>query len=256
MSDTPAQTLDLNADLGEINTPDGHASDAAILGVVSSASIACGGHAGDAATMTRAVTAAHENGVRIGAHPAYPDREGFGRTPGFAIAHEDLRDTLLQQVRALQSVAKANGARVAYIKPHGALYNDAVMDPALAGLIAGVAAELDLPLMGAPDSCLQQAATTPFLAEGFIDRRYSASGHLVSRTEPGAVLATDAERLAQLESLARDRKVTTADGTTLPLACDTLCLHGDSLGAMATARAARARLEALGFAVSSSGVGD
>ena len=242
-------SIDLNADLGEIDTPEGHASDAAILEVVSSASIACGGHAGDPATMARAVRTAHARGVRIGAHPSYPDREGFGRTLRFAIAHEALRNSLQEQVSTLIAIAKGQGARVAYLKPHGALYNDAVTDDALAALIAGVAAHFDLPLMGAPNSRLQARARTPFLAEGFIDRAYSDSGHLVSRGQPGAVLATDAQRLKQLEILARDRAVTTASGATLPLACDTLCLHGDSPGAIVTARAARARLEALGFEV-------
>ena len=246
--------IDLNADLGEMDTPDGHASDAAILGVVSSASIACGGHAGNRSTMRRAVEEALRNGVRIGAHPAYPDKAGFGRQPQFPIARGDLRRTLLEQIATLAEVAADAGAGIAYVKPHGALYNDAVGDAELAELIADVVAELDpaLALMGAPNSEMGRAAEAAglaFLPEGFIDRRYSDAGHLVPRSRGNAVLDTDAERLAQMESLVRDGEVTTESGKRIALGVATLCLHGDSPGARDTARAARARLERLGFEV-------
>ena len=247
--------FDLNADLGEMDTPEGHASDAAILSVVSSASIACGGHAGNAATMDRAVRVAKAEGVRIGAHPAYPDREGFGRRSRFPIAKSDLLDTLVQQITALQTVARAARAEVAYVKPHGALYNDAVADPGLAETIVAAVVRAGVStLMGAPNSELERAAGTRlrFQSEGFLDRRYDDRGHLVPRSEDGAVLATDAERLAQLERLVLHGEVETASGGTLTIACETLCVHGDSPGAMATARAARARLEQLGFTVAAS----
>ena len=247
------RTLDLNADLGEMDTPDGHASDAAILSVVTSASIACGGHAGDADTMARAVGVAMREGVRIGAHPAYPDREGFGRRPRFKIAHDALAESLAGQVASLMEVARAADGRVAYVKPHGALYNDAVVDAELAELVVGVVEDIGvgLALMGAPNSEVEAAAEgrLRFIPEGFIDRRYSDAGHLVPRGREGAVLATDEGRLAQLERLAVDRAVITDTGAELPVACRTLCLHGDSAGAMRTARLARDRLLALGVRV-------
>ena len=247
------RTLDLNADLGELDTPDGHASDAAILSVVTSASIACGGHAGDPDSMARAVDTAMSEGVRIGAHPAYPDREGFGRRPRFSISRDDLAESLAGQICALMDVAASAGGRVAYVKPHGALYNDAVADAGLAELVVGVVEDMGpgLALMGAPNSEVEAAAEgrLRFIPEGFIDRRYADTGHLVPRSRDGAVLATDEERLAQLERLAVHRAVTTDTGATLPIACRTLCLHGDSAGAMRTAKLARDRLLALGVRV-------
>ena len=240
--------MDLNADLGEMDTAEGHASDRAILEVVSSASIACGGHAGDAETMARAVEAAGEFGVRLGAHPSYPDREGFGRRSGFMEAGAELRNALERQVGALRDVA---GDGLSYIKPHGALYNDAVADGGLAEMLVGLAEGFGLPLMGAPVGEVKAAARgrVSYIAEGFIDRRYEVHGHLVPRSEPGAVLESEAERMGQLESLALEGRVTMATGEVLQLRCDTLCLHGDSPGAVETARAARARLEALGMEV-------
>ena len=240
--------IDLNADLGEMNTPEGWASDRAILEVVSSASIACGGHAGDVHTMARAVEAAGEFGVRVGAHPSYPDRDGFGRRSGFMEAGAELRKVLERQVGALRDVA---GEGLGYIKPHGALYNDAVADGALAEMLVELAEGFGLPLMGAPVGEVVAAARgrVGYIAEGFIDRRYGAHGHLVSRSELGAVLESETERLEQLESLALEGRVAVATEEVLQLRCDTLCLHGDSPGAVATARAARARLEALGVEV-------
>ena len=240
--------IDLNADLGEMNTPEGWASDRAILEVVSSASIACGGHAGEADSMRRAVEAASEFGVRVGAHPSYPDREGFGRRSGFMRAGAELRSALERQVGALRDVA---GEGLAYIKPHGALYNDAVADGRLAKMLVELAEVFGLPLMGAPVGEVKAVARgrVGYIAEGFIDRRYGTHGHLVPRSEPGAVLESEAERLGQMESLALEGRVTAATGEGLELRCDTLCLHGDSPGAVATARAARRRLEALGVEV-------
>ena len=205
--------------------------------------------------MARAVREAARNGVRIGAHPAYPDRENFGRQPGFPIARDALRRILTEQIVTLVEVAADRGAEVAYVKPHGALYNDAVADEGLARLIAETIRDLDpsLSFMGAPGSAMSEAAEAAhldFIPEGFIDRRYADSGHLVPRSHDNAVLATDAERLSQMESLVRDGEVTSDTGTRIPLGVATLCLHGDSPGAMTTATAARKRLEALGYTVS------
>jgi len=246
--------IDLNADLGEMDSSEGYASDAAILAVVSSASIACGGHAGTPATMRRAVTEAKRHHVRIGAHPAYPDPDYFGRRSGFDISLHDLSRSLTEQIVTLVEIAAEQGASVAYVKPHGALYNDAVNDSDLAQLIVHTVKSLDpnLALMGAPGSDLDRAAEAShldFIPEGFIDRRYADNGHLVPRRQNGAVLASDSERLTQMESLVRDGEVTTDTGGRITLACATLCLHGDSPGAMTTAHAARARLEALGYSV-------
>ena len=177
-------SIDINADLGE-----GDASDAEILRVVSSCNIACGGHAGDAASMRATVAAACKNGVAIGAHPSYPDREGFGRRSAF-LAGAELLTTLVEQIRSLSAVVSEQGAALHHVKPHGALYNDACSDAELADVVAEAIAEAcdGAFLVGPPDSELQRAAGRRglrFLAEAFVDRAYLADGRLVPRSEPG-----------------------------------------------------------------------
>lgn len=227
-------TIDLNADLGE-----GDAWDAALLQVVSSCNIACGGHAGDARSMRETVIAAVANGVAVGAHPAYPDREGFGRQSGFLFGDE-LRASLVEQIAALDAIAAKNGATLAHVKPHGALYNDAVNDRELADLIVS-AVNATLPgaaFVGLPGSELQNAAigrSVKFVAEGFVDRAYQENGQLVPRSEPGAVHHQMQQILSQAMSLVG--KV------------DTLCVHGDTPGAAGIARAVRKELEKQGVKV-------
>lgn len=249
------KTIDLNADLGEADTPAGQAAELAVLRYISSANIACGGHAGDAETMRRTVRAAKANGVIIGAHPAYPDRENFGRV-SLQINPQDLRETLMRQIATLTEIAAAEDAAVTYVKPHGALYNDAAENGQLAALLAGTVAALDpsLIFMGSPGSELESTAKIKglrFIAEGFIDRRYLDTGRLQARTIDGAVIQDQAERIAQTLSLAKTGTVISAMGAAISVPAKTLCLHGDSAGAVDTARAARVALEAAGFTIQS-----
>jgi UPF0271 protein len=226
--------IDLNADLGE-----GDPCDAELLKIVSSCNVACGGHAGDAETMRKTVLSAIENDVSIGAHPSYPDREGFGRRSGFMFG-EELLDSLTAQINALNSVVTELGSVLTHVKPHGALYNDAVNDRALANVIAS-AISATVPgaaFVGLPNSELQNAAAEfdlVFVGEGFIDRAYQNDGQLVPRSEPGAVHKSLDLVLPQAVSLVG--KV------------DTLCIHGDTPGAAEAAAAVRHALEKKGVEI-------
>jgi UPF0271 protein len=178
--------IDLNADLGE-----GGACDEELLRVVSSCNVACGGHAGDAESMGLTVRSAIANGVAVGAHPAYPDREGFGRESGF-MTGDALYESLTEQVSELADIAAHLGARLTHVKPHGALYNDALRDGTLADVIARVTAEApgEPAFVGMANTELEFAAKRhglTFIAEAFVDRAYEPDGALVSRKEPGAV---------------------------------------------------------------------
>jgi 5-oxoprolinase (ATP-hydrolysing) subunit A len=226
-------TVDLNADLGE-----GDPYDDELLQVVSSCNVACGGHAGDARSMQATVAAAVANRVAVGAHPAYPDREGFGRRSGF-LHGDELRKSLIEQISALRAVAAKIGVTLTHVKPHGALYNDAVNDRELAVLIVS-AVQSALPgaaFVGLPNSQLQIATgrSLRFVAEGFVDRAYQDNGQLVPRSEPGAV-HTSLERVLS-QAIALVGKV------------DTLCIHGDTPGAAEIARAVRKELEKQGVEI-------
>ena len=226
--------IDLNADLGE-----GDSHDAELLTIVSSCNIACGGHAGDDASMRATIASALSNHVAIGAHPSYPDREGFGRRSNF-LAGDELRVSLLAQINKLASIANELGAALVHIKPHGALYNDAVNDRELAELVAGCVATAapGTAFVGLPDSEMQHAASRHslnFVAEGFIDRAYQDDGQLVPRSESGAVHKSLELILPQAVSLVG--KV------------DTLCIHGDTPGAVTAAAAVRDALESQGVEI-------
>lgn len=242
------RSIDLNADLGE-----GSAYDADLMRVVSSCNIACGGHAGDAASMAATVRLAIENGVVVGAHPSYPDREGFGRT-SLPISSDDLYESLTTQAESLLDIAGELGARVRHLKPHGALYNDAARNAELADVVARTAAELpgDVCLVGPPGSELECAAAgndVVFIAEAFVDRAYRPDGGLVSRGEDGAVY-TDIDRMiAQALSLAMHSAVDTAGGFRIHVPARTLCVHGDTPGAAEAAGAIRHALEAQGIEI-------
>lgn len=225
--------IDLNADLGE-----GIGDDAAMLGVVTSASIACGGHTGDARSMRLACAQARDRDVVVGAHPSYADPEHFGRRR-LALAPGTLLGQLLGQVRALEEAALAVGSSVAYLKPHGALYHAAGDDDAVAHVVLTVArSALDrpLPVLGLPGTrlaALAPHAEVTFVAEGFADRATTADGRLRSRSEPGAVL-TDARQIA--------------DHTPgLVASAASICVHGDTPGAVSLAHAARRALERAGL---------
>jgi len=245
-------TIDLNADLGE-----GEASDAELMAVVSSCNIACGGHAGDEKSMSATVALAMANGVSVGAHPAYPDRDGFGRRSRF-VEGPGLYASLTEQAGALADIAARLGCRVRHVKPHGALYNDAWHDPQLARVLARVALEIpgDAALVGQPGSAMQQAATevgVRYITEGFVDRAYAADGSLVPRSEPGAVLEERRLVAEQAVSIATGGGVLTPAGDRVALQVDTLCIHGDTPGAVGAARAVRAALDAAGVRVRAPG---
>lgn len=249
--------IDLNADIGEANTPEWDASETAIVSAISSANIACGGHAGDTGSMRKTVRNAKAAGVTIGAHPAYPDRANFGRKSlvlGDDISAKALKETLLSQILNLAEICDNEDARLAYVKPHGALYNDSVFDAQKSDLIAEVLADLKMGLtfLGGPNSQMTRAAadySLRFVAEGFIDRRYTDDGHLLSRQFDGAVIKRQDERLAQARSLATTGEVRTDSGKSLTLITGSLCVHGDSAGSVETARQARAAIESEGIII-------
>ena len=231
-------SIDLNADLGE-----GDPYDEALLQVVSSCNIACGGHAGDAASMATTVSTAIANGVVVGAHPAYPDETGFGRVSDF-LAGDALYRSLSEQVNALADIAAQLGVTLSHVKAHGALYNDAVANADLAEIIARVTAEApgSAALVGMANSELQRAAERhglPFVAEAFVDRAYETDGTLVPRSEPGAVHSEMSVVTNQAVTLAKEGRVTARNGDVIDVRADTLCIHGDTPGAAETARAIR-----------------
>lgn len=252
-------TIDLNADIGEADTPEGQASERDILRYVSSANIACGGHAGNDDTMRATVKAAKANGVTIGAHPGYPDPQNFGRK---SMPLKDqklitvLKKSLMEQIIRLTEIASEECAQVAYVKPHGALYNDAVKSSAHADLIASVIASVDPSLyyLGGPNSEMGIAARRydlNFVNEGFIDRRYTDEGHLQSRSIDGAVIDNQVSRMGQARRLLTGGHVITASGKTLFIDAQSLCLHGDSDGAVETARQVRENIEDMGIIIQS-----
>lgn len=233
--------IDLNADLGEGFGVWRLTDDDALLGVVTSANVACGFHAGDPLTMQRVCARAAARGVAIGAQVSYRDLAGFGRRR-MNVAPAELTADVLYQLGALDAFARAAGTSVRYVKPHGALYNTAVDDPAQASAIVSAVRSYDasLPVLGLPRSRLQAAAVgagIPFIAEGFADRAYRPDGRLVPRSESGAVHTDEATIVAQARSLV---------GTV-----QSLCLHGDTPGAVAHATAVRAALEADGVELAS-----
>ncbi|WP_323718068.1 LamB/YcsF family protein [Paracoccus aminovorans] len=231
--------IDLNSDLGEGYGAWSMGDDAAMLGIVSSANLACGFHAGDPLTMLATVREAAARGVAIGAHVSYPDRVGFGRRP-MDVTHAELVADVIYQIGALQGICAAAGTRVSYVKPHGALYNTIATDARQgAAVIEGIRAiDPALALMGlAGTPILAQAAEAglPTVAEAFADRGYRPDGQLVSRRDPGAVLHDPDTVAARMLRLATEGEIEAADGSLLRLRADSICVHGDSPGAVAMA---------------------
>jgi len=246
--------IDLNADVGEGFGAWAMGSDAELLALVTSANVACGFHAGDPAVMDRTVALAVRAGVALGAHPGHPDLRGFGRR-AIQAAADDIEKDVLYQVGALQAFARSHGTRVVHVKPHGALYNQAEADDALAAAIIAAVRAFDpsLRLIGRAGSAIARAAAAvghPFTPEAFADRRYRPDGSLLPRSEAGAVL-TDAEEVArQVRSLVTHGEVVASDGSHLPIAFETLCLHGETPGSAALAARIRRELHARGVSVS------
>ncbi len=242
--------LDLNADVGE-GDPE---TDEALFQLVTSANVACGFHAGDERSMRTTVALAVRHGVAVGAHPGFNDREGFGRRPQQLTADE-IRELLLSQLGALDAIARAEGTTLHHVKPHGALYNQAETDGALAGAIVAAIRAFDptLRLVGRAGSAMEEAARVmghPFTPEAFADRRYWADGTLLPRSEPGAVLTDPDELAKQVRSLVTDGEVRASDGSRVAVSFETLCVHGDTPGAATLARRIRQELGALGVSVS------
>ncbi len=240
--------IDLNADVGE-----GFADDAALIPLVSSVNVAGGGHAGDDSTIALTVARALAAGAAIGAHPGYPDREGFGRRE-MPLSPAELLATLVDQVERVMAAARAAGAHVRHVKPHGALYNLAARDTAAAELVARAVERVSphLVLVGLAGSASLEVARARGLrtaAEAFADRRYEPDGRLRDRRHADALIADPAQVGAQALSIARDRRVTAVDGTHIHVQADTICVHGDQPGAADRARGVRAALAAAGVDV-------
>lgn len=251
MSDPERPSLDLNADVGELPERLQDGREAALLRQLSSANLACGGHAGDEATMTAVVRLCLELGVDIGAHPSYPDRAGFGRHR-VVMDREALVESLCTQLQTLSAITDKAGAALTHLKPHGALYHDAADDPAIAAIVAEAARRSGrrLVLVGRAGSRGLQTyreAGFPVAAEAFADRRYEADGRLRDRRLPGALLTDPGEVAEQGLALSRGQ-VETAGGR-LSVIADTLCLHGDTPGSEQLAAALRQRLMAAGVRI-------
>jgi UPF0271 protein len=227
--------IDLNADLGE-----GCPWDDALLERVSSANVCCGAHAGDPEIIARTLASAHARGVAVGAHPGFADREGFGRRERAVSTHE-VEALIRGQVESLAALAGPIGVTVRYIKPHGALYNQAQRDDAVASGVVAAARGLGLPVLGLPGGRVEAIAMTigaRFVAEGYADRRYGPDGRLVPRTEPGAILEDPGEVADQVLRLVEQ-------------GIATLCVHGDNPKAVGLADLVRSVLDRAGVAVRS-----
>jgi UPF0271 protein len=251
---TPGQslTVDLNADLGE-----GAPSDAALLEVISSANVACGGHAGDAPTMREAVVRARAHGVAVGAHPGYPDRDGFGRRI-IPMPLGKLEDVLTGQIHALKEITDGEGVPLQHVKAHGALYNLAVTDGAVAEAIGRAMLRVDpgliaVTLAGAAMADAFIRLGIRVVREAFIDRGYASRGTLVPRDQPGALITDPDEAALRAVRMIREGRVTAVDGHELAVEARTLCVHADTPNSPVLAAAARRALEGAGIRIASMG---
>ncbi|NMO03864.1 LamB/YcsF family protein [Gordonia sp. TBRC 11910] len=240
--------IDLNADLGEEI-----GDDAAMLAVVTSANIACGFHAGNPTVLAATCRAAAANGVRIGAQVSYPDRSGFGRR-FIDMAFDDLVADVVYQIGALSALAHAAGSAVTYVKPHGALYNTVVHHERQAAAVVEAVRSVDagLAVMGLPGSQVLHdaaAAGLPTITEAFADRGYRPDGTLVARTEPGALVTDSTDVAARVVQMVTTGTVVAVDGSTIDVAAQSICLHGDTPGAVAHAHAVRRALADAGVEV-------
>lgn len=250
-----SRSIDLNADLGE--QPEEQARDIALMRHISSCNIACGGHAGDEASMATMLRAATAAGIAAGAHPSYPDRAGFGRT-SLDMPLPDLIKSILEQVRALETIAKAEGVPLTHIKPHGMLYNDLADRPAMALAVSRALHDAfpHLAQVGLAHSASEQAAKqvgARFVAEGFVDRGYTPARRLVPRSQPGALIANDADRAAQAIAIARGEPIAANDGSLIHVMAQSLCIHSDSPGAEQTALRIADEMAVLGITIKAPG---
>ncbi|HSC28424.1 MAG TPA: 5-oxoprolinase subunit PxpA [Vicinamibacterales bacterium] len=247
------QRIDLNSDVGESFGAWRMGADEQVMRSITSANVACGFHAGDPGVMRHTVRLAREAGASVGAHPGFPDLAGFGRRDLRASPRE-VEDMVLYQIGALAAIAASEGVRLAHVKAHGALYNMAARDRALADAIARAVRDFDpgLVLFGLPGSALLEAGSALGLrvaAEGFADRAYEADGSLTPRTRPGAVIHDPEKVVRRALLLVREGRVTATDGTELKFHVDTLCTHGDTPDAHELTRLLREGLERQGVLV-------
>lgn len=242
----------LNCDIGESFGAWTMGLDAEVMPHIDCANIACGFHAGDPSTMRRTVDLAVQHGVRIGAHPAYPDLTGFGRR-SLACSAQEVEDLLLYQIGALDGICRATGSRVGYVKPHGALYNDMMRQPGLLRAVLRAVRlydpSLPLMLMSVRDNTVAEALAAEegisLWFETFADRGYDADGFLLPRSQPGAVHHDSEQVIAQALALAGGQPLTASDGSALRLRADSLCVHGDNAGSVAAVQRIRAALDGL-----------
>lgn len=246
-------SIDLNCDLGEYERLSDAANDAAIMPYLSSCNVACGGHAGNRQVIEHTVALARAAGVHVGAHPSYPDRTHFGRRTMTLPEHE-LRASIRAQLCLVKTLVEAQGERLWHVKPHGALYNQAAADYDLALLLAEEVAAVDAELLffGLAQSQLAEAAAAVglrFVAEGFADRAYTATGHLVPRSESGAVIDDTGLMTKRVVEWLQQGHVETATGSSVKLAIETLCLHGDHADSLQTAKCLHAALLQAGVTI-------
>lgn len=249
--------IDLNADVGESFGAYALGNDAALMASITSANIAAGFHAGDPSVLRATIRLARTHGVAIGAHPGFPDLAGFGRRE-LHVTPREAEDFILYQIAAVAGVAAAEGAALAHVKAHGALFNMAAHDRPLADALARAVAAFDrsLRLFAPPDSEMANAARAlglPVAIEVFADRAYEPDGRLASRQKAGAVIHDVATVVARAVGLVADRTIVAVDGSRLPVDADTMCIHGDTPGADRLAAAIRAGLEAAGITVKAIG---
>lgn len=243
-------TVDLNCDMGE-----GIGNDADIMPYISSTNIACGFHAGDYATIAQTTRLALKHGVSIGAHPAYPDKQNFGRT-AMNFSARQVYEMILYQVGAVEAIVRSLGGTLRHIKPHGALYNVAAINKELGLSIASAVKDFNpaLVLIGLANSKLLEAARNiglVFKHEVFADRTYQDDGTLTSRTQPNALITNEEECLRQVLRMIKDGTVKSVSGKVIPIEANTICLHGDGENAVAFAKLLNTRLRADGMKISS-----
>ena len=248
MQENRPRSIDLNADLGE-----GVGDDVQLMALVSSANIACGGHAGGGEMLRATLILARDHGVVAGAHPGYEDRANFGRLV-VPMANDALAAMVARQVETACSMATAVGHRISYVKPHGALHNLAAIDRTVSEVICDAVRAVDpglalLCLSGSLTEMVARDRGMPVASEIFADRAYLPDATLVPRGQPGAVIHAPDQVVARVLAMLRSGRATAADGTPLPLAMDSLCLHGDTTGAVALARLLRAAIEAEGIGI-------
>ena len=249
-------SIDLNSDMGEREDAEGMALDAELMPFITSINIACGGHAGSPSLMRRTAQRAAAHGLAIGAHPSFRDREQFGRIPQHLVPH-DIESLVTEQIDTLANVLKQERLTLTHVKPHGALYNMAARDPAVAQAIVQAVQRLNRGLLlyalaGSVLVRVAQAAGLPVVQEAFADRAYRADGTLVPRSEAGAVLTNEEAVSRQLRGIIAGT-ATSIDGLGVPVQADSLCLHSDTPHTVGLARIVRRELETAGIRIAAAG---